>query len=491
MLKLFVQTSLVAALGTVVLGSSLAAQTESADAHIVDVVAITQIFADGLKVSAVAIQYDRNISDASLNAADFTVQTDVAGQKITRVYTSKNGLQTTRSGLNGPYVVLELSTDYVIPVPVRKVATPPPAARPPAPQAARPELVKEPIVLNPEVVAQVGNISWDPAAHPATLKSSRHGGNGKSVSVNQVGEIAATDGLTLTATTAARDNFYVRNLIVDGFLKPDFASATQGNVKYNIHFPANYDPAKSYPMVVYLSDSDSPAGYTHAEYLIRGLGAVVWADKADESQRPAVVLVPTYSRPLINEAYEPTVATRPGGSGQTSTPYLAIVELVDAMMEKIPNIDRNRVYLTGQGDGARAALRMMEDRPDLYAAALLFSPDYDATRAARLAKARMWIVTSEGDSAAHASMESFTAALKASGARVGQSVWDGQASPAKFASTVRDQTKVGAHINYSLLKQGTVVPQGMPDDAQHNHVYTWRIGYAIEPLREWLLDQEK
>ncbi len=489
----FARTGLATVLAATALCTSAAAQaasSESADAHIIDVVAITRVYADGLKVAAVAIQYDRNIRDASLTPADFAVQTDVAGQRITRVYTSSDGLQATGRALNGKFVILELSTDYELPVPVKKVPTPPMArpAGPPAPPAARPEVVVEPIVLNPEVVARVGNIAWEPALHPATLKSSKRGGNGKSVTVSQTGEITTMDGIALGATAAARDNVYVRNLIVDGFMKPDFAS-TQGNVKYNIHFPANYDPGKTYPMVVYLSDSDSPLGFTHAEYLVHGLGAVVWADKEDEARHPAIVLVPTYPRPLINESYEPTVETRP--NGQTSTVYPAMLELLAAMMDKIPNLDRSRIYLTGQGDGARAAIRMMADRPNLFAAALLFAPDYDATRAASLATSKMWIVASAGDMASRASMDGFAAGLRANGARVSTAEWNGRADAAKLASNVRALAAKGGNVQYTVLSKGTVVAAGLPDDAAHNHAYTWRLGYSMQPVRDWLFEQTR
>jgi predicted peptidase len=478
---------------------SQTSRKESADTHIVDVTAITRVFADGLKVAAVAVQYDHSISDASLASADFTVQTDVAGQRITKAYTSNDGLQISGRALNGKYVILELSTDYVIPVPLPKVAAATPAARGAQPatqvqtqgqtQTPAQALAKESIVLNSEVVAQVGNISWDPAAHPATLKSSKHGGNGKSVVVNQTGEIATTDGTTLTATTSGRDNVYCRNLIIDGFMKPDFASATSGNVKYNIHFPKSFDPNKTYPMVVFLSDSDSPNGYTHAEYLIHGLGAVVWAEKEDEARNPAIVLVPTYSRALINENYLPAVASRPGG--QSSTPYLSMLELLDAMMDKIPNVDRNRIYLTGQGDGARAALRMMADRPNVFAAALLFAPDYDTSLAGQLSKAKLWMVAAEADPASYASMEGFTASLKANGARVARAEWNGRADSKQLAAQVRSLAAGGSNIQYAVLQKGTVVAPGSPDDAANNHAFTWRIGYSTAPLRDWLFTQKR
>jgi predicted peptidase len=471
------------------LNGGSAARAESADAHIIEVVAITQIYADGLKVSAVAIQYDKEVSNASLKASSFKVKTDIAAQKIVRAYASRDGLMGKSRIANGRYVMLELSTDFINPVPAHKVQTGPPPGGPPMRPGPGPEPPKEAIKLNPEVVTQVGDISWDPSAHPATLKSSKHGGDGESVSVSQIGDIRTADGLVLTPTSAARDNVYCRNLIVDGFMKPSFASATHGNVKYNIHFPSNYDPAKKYPVVVFLDDSDSPSGYTHAEFLIHGLGAVVWASKEDEAKHPAIVVVPASNRPLVNTSYQPAVETRP--DGQSATPYLTVLDLLDGLVQKVPSMDLRRIYLTGQGDGARAALRMMADRPGFFAAALLFAPDYDPAKVAPIAKAKMWLVVSAGDDASYSSMQAVTEQLKVAGAGIATAEWSGQGSAANFAAEVRKQAGAGKNIIYTVLKRGTVVPSGLADNTLDNHAYTWRIGYSIQALRNWLFAQSK
>ena len=49
----------------------------------------------------------------------------------------------------------------------------------------------------------------------------------------------------------------------------------------------------------------------------------------------------------------------------------------------------------------------------------------------------------------------------------------------------------GNNIKYTVLAKGTVVPEGLPDDGRNNHIYTWRIAYTIEGLRDWLFTQVK
>jgi predicted peptidase len=476
-------------------GSSYAAssKSESADTHMISVVPITEVFADGWKVSAIAVKYDRNISDASLSPSAYTVTTEVPGQTITKVYTSTDGEKTSQKGQNGQYVILELSTDYVIPVSRSTGAKstnlgPMTPGQGPANAGQGTTNAKEGLTLNSEVVNKVGNLSWDPSAHPATLKSSLHGGNGKTVSVAQLGNITATDGMTITASSSAKDNEYCRNLIVDGFMKPDYNGADGSRAKYNIYFPRDYDAAKTYPTVVFMTSS-MPGNGRHADVLIQGLGGVIWADKNEQARHESIVIVPAFGEALVNENLEP--AERQGPQGRTENQYQSVLATIDYLRENVPNIDKNRIYLTGQGEGARAAMKMMTDRPNMFAAALLFSPDYDKTQISKLSKDKMWIVVSEGDDQSYPSMESGMNSLKAAGARISQAEWNGQANAAQFASYVGGMIKEGSNIKYTVLKKGTVVPPGVSDDAVNNHAYTWRIGYSIQGLRDWLFSQSK
>jgi predicted peptidase len=482
---------------------------DSADAHIKDVFAITRVYADGLKVSAIAVRYDKAIRASSLSPAAFVVKTGVDSQRITGVYTSTDAAYFTKTGPSGQYVVLELSTDYVIPVTVRAPQGPPaarpPSAGPPAPRV-EPTPAKIDLSYNPEVLTKVGNISWEPAAHPASLVATGKGGNGRAVSVTQIGNIKTADGKTITAGSSEKENYYVRNLTVDGFMKPDYRDPANGNLKYNIHFPRHYDPAKHYPLVMFLTDQND-SGSTHADALIKANGGVIWADREEEARHEAIVVVPLPMQPWVNDKFEATRETRngppPGQAAQAppagqpspnpavSTPYLATLNLVDYLTANIPNIDRSRIYLTGQGDGARTAIKMLIDRPNLFAAALLFAPDYDPAQMTKLSKANLWIVASQGDDASYQSMSSGIDALKSAGARIGKAEWNGQAGASQLASDVRAMANANGNIKFTVLKKGTVVPSGVADDAIDNHAYTWRIGYSIPSLRDWLFAQKK
>jgi len=157
------------------------ASIKDAKSHILGVAPIAGIFADGWKVTAVAIEYDKTIKSSTISASDYKVITGVEGQKITRVYTNSKAEKTTQV-LEGRYVILELSHDYR------------------ADTAAAIETGKIQAVVPkgngvaPDPIEKVGNISWEPSAHPATLLAQDQGGNGKVVYVYQVGDIDTTSG---------------------------------------------------------------------------------------------------------------------------------------------------------------------------------------------------------------------------------------------------------------------------------------------------------
>src|SRR5882724_9010419 len=98
---------LLAVFGTATPSSAVVSDnTTSATGHIKGATAITQVFGDGQKLVAVAVEFDHDIADSSVSTSTFAV-TD---RTVTKVYT--NG----RAGLaeharNGRYVIVELSPD--------------------------------------------------------------------------------------------------------------------------------------------------------------------------------------------------------------------------------------------------------------------------------------------------------------------------------------------------------------------------------------------
>jgi predicted peptidase len=103
----------------------------------------------------------------------------------------------------------------------------------------------------------------------------------------------------------------------------------------------------------------------------------------------------------------------------------------------------------------------------------------------------MWVVVSEGDRRAFPGMNASMATLEAKGASVSRVTWNGRASAEEFALEVNKMVAEGNTVKYTVLKKGTVVPEGLPDDGPNNHIHTWPIAYSIEGLRDWLFAQVK
>lgn len=268
------------------------------------------------------------------------------------------------------------------------------------------------------------------------------------------------------------------NLAIDAFQQFAFTDPNTGiTLKYNLYIPQNYDANKEYPLVLFIHDAGVVSPDPRVT-LTQGLGAVIWAMPSEQAKHECFVLAPQYSTVIVNDDSE-------------ATQHLDVtVDLVNAVVRQY-NIDKNRLYTTGQSMGCMASIEMLIRYPDLFAAALLVAGQWDATRMSVLTKAKMWIVVSEGDQKAFPGMNVSMAALEAAGATISRATWNGRASAEEFASDLSKMIAEGNNIKYTVFAKGTVVPEGIADDGPNNHVHTWPIVYAIEGLRDWLFTQVK
>jgi len=393
--------------------------------HIKSVTAITEVFGDGQKVTAVAVEYDKDIENSKVAKSTFSVN----DRTITKVYTNTAAAKAAQ-GVNGKYAIIELST------------------------ADEGALTFVPIFgKTPEIAAA-------------------------KVYVIQLGDIITVDGEKYTPDSNAVVNDKVINVVVDAFKQFEYKDpATGKNLKYNLFIPKNYDSSKSYPMVLFIHDAGVTSTETKAT-LIQGLGAVIWATPAEQEKRECFVLAPQYASATVNDSSE-------------TTEDLDITVNVIEFIESQYNIDKNRLYTTGQSMGCMSSIALNIKYPDLFAASLLVAGQWDPTMVAPLAKDKLWIVVSEGDVKAFPGMNAITATLEEAGAKISRATWNGQASAAEFAADVSKMIAEDTDIKYSVLKKGTVVPSGLKDDGGNNHRHTWQIAYTIEGVRAWLFAQGK
>jgi predicted peptidase len=103
-------------------------------------------------------------------------------------------------------------------------------------------------------------------------------------------------------------------------------------------------------------NGNSPHSYPTT--LTQGIGAVIWATPSEQAKHESFVLVPQYPNKIVDDHSEATQDLD------------ATAALIKALVSQY-NIDKNRLYTTGQSMGCMASIEMLIRYPDMFAAALL------------------------------------------------------------------------------------------------------------------------
>lgn len=246
----FLAAGIGAGVAAVTMAGSRVAWAQSAAGSVTRATAITEVFGTGQRLTAIALEYARDIDGTKLDPAAFSV----AGRTVTRVYANGEAAPADGGG-NGKFVIVELSPD----------------------DADAPLYILDKRTL--------------------TRKPAQ-------ASIVQNGPILAADGESLAAPAGPVATSAVNNLIVDDFQPLAYTDPKTGAVlHYNLFVPKGYDKAKSYPLVLFMHDAGATSDIVDTT-LVQGLGAVVWASPEDQGKHPAFVLAPQYATQLVNDASE-------------------------------------------------------------------------------------------------------------------------------------------------------------------------------------------
>lgn len=258
----------------------------------------------------------------------------------------------------------------------------------------------------------------------------------------------------------------------------EFKQFMHGEIPYNLYIPRNYDPAKKYPLVLFMHDAE-PSGTDPLLTLVQGIGAVRFASPQDQERTPAFVLAPELLpnlRPLEEDA--------PNCIASVVKPIL------DEVMSSY-SVDENKVYTTGQSGGCMTSCELNHRFPDLFAASLLVAGQWDADRMRNTAHKKYWICVSEHDVQAFPGMTALVAALEEEGSTVYRYRCNAKAGKAELESLAADAAAKGTDIIFTVFEGDSVVPEGFPLNPISNHLSTWQIAYDIDAIRAWLLAQSK
>jgi predicted peptidase len=470
-------------------GDAEASAAEEEIGQVKSVTAINEVFGDGIKLSAVAVEYEKPIRNLSLSSAAYTVE----GKDVTNIY-ANTAAETIASGLgvDGNYVIIELSAAYISEDyqqggqiqgdPNR--TSPSGETGPPSGESSPPSGETGPPAGERDGPSGMTPPSGEGGPPPGAGGSGMSGGGpvlgqadeadagsadvtAVEVFVTQTEKIMAADGKIYIPSSFVMTNDKTVTPAVDDFTQQIYTDANYGNetLAYNLYVPKNYDNSKSYPLVLFMHDASVTGAIDPRAALTQGNGAVIWATPESQAENECFVVAPLYPHVIADD------------SSQT-TEYMDItIDLINDLADEY-SIDMNKIYNTGQSMGCMTSIAMDIKYPDMFAASLLVAGQWEPALTAPMADDHLWIVVCEGDSKAYPGMDAITETLKNGGATVSKATWDINSGAEEFAALVKTMTAEGSSINYTVLTGGS-------------HRSTWTVAYGIEGIREWLFNQTK
>ena len=163
------------------------------------------------------------------------------------------------------------------------------------------------------------------------------------------------------------------------------------------------------------------------------------------------------------------------------------IRLLDAVCKEY-NVDTNRLYTTGQSMGGMMSFYFNITHPDLFAASLFVSSQWDTSKMQDFGKKHFFYIVAGGDQKASGGMKDLTKVLKENDARIESASWSAKLPGQQQEQLAEQLIARGGNINFIKWKTGSVLPgsgQGM------EHMASFDYGYKIAAVRDWLYKQSK
>lgn len=271
--------------------------------------------------------------------------------------------------------------------------------------------------------------------------------------------------------------------VVPTFVQSEYVDEPTGlTVPYNIYLPSGYDAGEPLPLVYFIADSSVVGGEITAP-LTQGYGGLIWATEADQEEHPSLVLVPQFPEVIIDDH-----------GAFTTTAYVDIAaRLVESVAAEY-NADPDRLYATGQSMGCMTLMVISAQHPDLFAAQLFVSGQWDVAELTPLADQTFFYTAAAGDAKASQGQIDLLAALTAQGAEVGTATWDATWTQDQMSEAVAALLAEGHEIYFATFAGGSVMPEGTEAASgagAGEHMYSFDPAYKIDALRDWLFARSK
>ena len=223
---------------------------------------------------------------------------------------------------------------------------------------------------------------------------------------------------------------------VEKFEEREFSNSSGGRLDYRLFRPANYDPSKQYPLVVYLHG----AGGRGDDNLKQLTGGNAWGTRLLSSEKvqrkhPSFVLAPQTNPSRGGSGWGGFGARTAAGRKFVPEPCGDPIDLVIAVIDLLGqefSLDAERIYVTGQSMGGYGSWGAVTRYPDRFASAAPICGGGDPSAVERI-RIPIWAFHGNADKTVPVEQSRMMIeALKASGAEpryteypgVGHNSWE-------------------------------------------------------------------
>ena len=249
---------------------------------------------------------------------------------------------------------------------------------------------------------------------------------------------------------------------------------TGKTMSYNLLVPEGAEAGHKLPLVLFMADA-STVGKDVAAPLTQGYGALEFASDRDQKEHPAFVLVPQYTEWAVQDDWS------------TSDEVEMTIRLLQYVCKEY-KVDQRRLYTTGQSMGGMMSFYFNIAHPDLFAASLFVSSQWDTSKMKDFSKRKFFYIVAGGDEKATGGMRELAEVLKKQNAHIDSASWSAKLPPAEQERLAEALIAKGGNINFICFEKGSVLPesgQGM------EHMASFDFGYKIAAVRDWLFEQSK
>ena len=249
---------------------------------------------------------------------------------------------------------------------------------------------------------------------------------------------------------------------------------TGKTMEYNLLVPEGYDGTRGYPLVLFMADA-STVGKDVTAPLAQGYGALEFASDRDQQEHPSFVLVPQYTDWAVQDDWSTTDE----------------VEMTIRLLEKVCKeykVDTNRLYTTGQSMGGMMSFYFNITHPDLFAASLFVSSQWDTSKMKDFGRKHFFYIVAGGDQKASDGMNGLAKVLQENGARVDSASWSAKLPAEEQERLAEELIARGSGINFIRWEAGSVLPES---GRAMEHMASFDYGYKLAAVRDWLFEQHK